>query len=125
MPLGTAYRLRLPERSYLRESRTAFVLDAGYPRVNRRWLSMPFPCRYPTEFNNKRASKVDALLYDSPDEEIEKVLPLAAEIRKRVDPDVHELFDSNLDFMLHRKLHGLYILETLEIMFLGGSISET
>jgi len=72
-----------------------------------------------------RIPDIASLLYDAPDDEIEKVLPAAAEIRKRVDPEAHELFDSNLKFMLQRNLHGLYILETLEIMFLGGSIALT
>ena len=65
-----------------------------------------------------------ALLYDTPDKEVEKVLPLVARIRERVDPEARALFDSNLDFMLRRKLNSLYILETLETMFLGGVVSE-
>ena len=67
----------------------------------------------------------NAVLYDDPDQEIDLVLPQAEQLRQRVHPDYHELFDMNFRFMLHRKLHGLYILETLEIMFLGGSVSES
>lgn len=66
---------------------------------------------------------MDALLYDTPDQETDKVKWLAAELRKRVDPNARALFDSNLEFMLQRKLHGLFIIETLEIMFLGGTVS--